>query len=304
MIRYLNRCIIQCNHNNLRFFSSKQNDATLKSKSYLIPTLKINNSISFNDSMNQLIQKIELAPMFYKDAPIVVDVSDHTELDNFKFDELMNVCVGNGLVPIGVSCNNPSDRVQDILKRYRLPIMYGTNTRSSSKSSAASTTATTATTTTTATASTTTSSSTANNVSNYSSTAMNHQMPAASTASTTIKSKPAPLVISTSLRSGQQIYAENTDLIIMGNVHSGAEAVSDGNIFIFGTLKGRALAGLSGDKSAKIITNKFEAELVSIGPAYHACETLPRTVNPNIPTTVTLQDDKLLFTSIDPNNNK
>eukprot|EP01133_Synstelium_polycarpum_P007359 gene7359-8572_t len=108
----------------------------------------------------------------------------------------------------------------------------------------------------------------------------------------------APTVIGHSLRSGQQVYAQNGDLIIMGNVHSGAEAVSDGNIFIFGALKGRALAGVSGDRSAKIIVNKFQAELVSIGPAYHACETIPRTVNPTTPTTISLgPDDKLHFTS-------
>ncbi|GAM22859.1 hypothetical protein SAMD00019534_060340 [Acytostelium subglobosum LB1] len=207
----------------------------------------------------------------------------------------------NGLVPVGVTGQSPSDALQDVLNRYRLPTISSGGRASGTLKS----TTTTATATPTATSSPT---------SNYSSQAsaeasVHHEasqsQPSQSSSPFTSALHPSrpnpPMVINHSLRSGQQVYAENTDLIIMGNVHSGAEAVADGNIIIFGSLKGRAVAGLQGDKSAKIIANKFQAELVSIGPAYHACETLPRTVNPNIPTTVSLKDDKLLFASIDPN---
>lgn len=71
-------------------------------------------------------------------------------------------------------------------------------------------------------------------------------------------------VINKTVRSGQQIYAEGSDLIIMGSVSGGAEVLADGNIHIYGSLRGRALAGVKGDNSAHIFCTKNEAELVSI----------------------------------------
>ncbi|MDH5517821.1 MAG: septum site-determining protein MinC [Gammaproteobacteria bacterium] len=73
-----------------------------------------------------------------------------------------------------------------------------------------------------------------------------------------------PRIIAKTVRSGQQIYAEGSDLIIMGSVSGGAEVLADGNIHIYGSLRGRALAGVSGNKSARIFCANNEAELVSI----------------------------------------
>lgn len=71
-------------------------------------------------------------------------------------------------------------------------------------------------------------------------------------------------IIHKPVRSGQQIYAEGSDLVIIGSVSGGAEVLADGNIHIYGVLRGRALAGVNGDKSARIFCNSNEAELVSI----------------------------------------
>jgi septum site-determining protein MinC len=70
------------------------------------------------------------------------------------------------------------------------------------------------------------------------------------------------------IRSGQQVYAKDTDLIILGSVGHGAEVIADGNIHIYGTLRGRALAGAKGNKNAKIYWQNLRAELVSIGGNY------------------------------------
>ena len=75
-------------------------------------------------------------------------------------------------------------------------------------------------------------------------------------------------VISTPVRSGQQIYAKNCDLIVTNNVSAGAELIADGNIHIYGMMRGRALAGASGDKSSQIFCTHLSAELVSIGGVY------------------------------------
>ncbi|PJC85410.1 septum site-determining protein MinC [Vibrio sp. HA2012] len=75
-------------------------------------------------------------------------------------------------------------------------------------------------------------------------------------------------VIQTPVRSGQQIYAKDSDLVILNHISAGAEVIADGSIHIHGTLRGRAIAGASGQKEAKIICQDLQAELVSIAGNY------------------------------------
>ena len=71
-------------------------------------------------------------------------------------------------------------------------------------------------------------------------------------------------IITTPVRSGQQVYAKGCDLIVMAQVSEGAEVLADGNIHIYGALRGRALAGVQGNKDARIFCHSLEAELLSI----------------------------------------
>jgi septum site-determining protein MinC len=71
-------------------------------------------------------------------------------------------------------------------------------------------------------------------------------------------------VITRPVRSGQQIYAEGADLIVLAQVSEGAEVLADGHIHVYGALRGRALAGVRGDDTARIFCQNMEAELVSI----------------------------------------
>lgn len=80
------------------------------------------------------------------------------------------------------------------------------------------------------------------------------------------------LVIDQPVRSGQQIYAQGGDLIVLAPVNAGAEVIADGNIHIYAPLRGRALAGVLGDASARIIVQSMEAELVSIAGHYQIFE--------------------------------
>jgi len=70
------------------------------------------------------------------------------------------------------------------------------------------------------------------------------------------------------IRGGQQVYARNADLIIMGNVNNSAEVLADGNVHIYGTLKGRVLAGLRGDDHSKIFVSNFDPEMILINGDY------------------------------------
>ncbi|CAM3584608.1 septum site-determining protein MinC [Parendozoicomonas haliclonae] len=76
-----------------------------------------------------------------------------------------------------------------------------------------------------------------------------------------------PKVISTPVRSGQQVY-HNGDLILTGPVSAGAEILAGGNIHAYGPFRGRALAGVNGNSKARIFCTHFEAELVSIHGHY------------------------------------
>ncbi|HID4046486.1 TPA: septum site-determining protein MinC [Pluralibacter gergoviae] len=82
-------------------------------------------------------------------------------------------------------------------------------------------------------------------------------------------------LIDTPVRSGQRIYAPNCDLIVTGHVSAGAELIADGNIHIYGMMRGRALAGASGDKEAQIFCSHLTAELVSIAGTYWLSDNIP-----------------------------
>ena len=79
-------------------------------------------------------------------------------------------------------------------------------------------------------------------------------------------------IFSHPIRSGQQVYAPDGDLIILGTVSAGAEVIADGNIHIYGALRGRALAGVKGDIEPRIFCQSLEAELVSIAGRYRISE--------------------------------
>ncbi|NOU50198.1 septum site-determining protein MinC [Pseudoalteromonas sp. JBTF-M23] len=83
-----------------------------------------------------------------------------------------------------------------------------------------------------------------------------------------------PQIVQTTVRSGQQIYAKNRDLIVLGAVSHGAEVIADGNIHIYGTLRGRAIAGAQGYDEAAIYCQRLEAELVSINGSYWISDSL------------------------------
>jgi septum site-determining protein MinC len=81
-------------------------------------------------------------------------------------------------------------------------------------------------------------------------------------------------LITQPVRSGQQIYAKNSDLIVIASVSPGAELLADGNNHIYGRLKGRALAGVTGNQNARIFCQNLEAELVAIAGHYWLSEDL------------------------------
>ena len=100
------------------------------------------------------------------------------------------------------------------------------------------------------------------------------------------------------VRSGTQIYAKNTDLVILSAINAGAECLADGNIHCYGPLRGRALAGAAGDTNAHIFCESLEAELIAIAGHYLTKEQIkvPKIKQPLIH--IFLKDGKLQIEGI------
>ena len=79
----------------------------------------------------------------------------------------------------------------------------------------------------------------------------------------------------TAVRSGQQLYAEGCDLTVLTTVGAGAEVIADGSIHVYGSLRGRALAGAQGNPEARIFCREFHAELVAIAGHYKVLDDIP-----------------------------
>lgn len=104
-------------------------------------------------------------------------------------------------------------------------------------------------------------------------------------------------IIEQTVRSGQQIYAKGTDLIVRGTVGAGAEVIADGNIHIYGTLRGKAIAGAAGDSSKRIFCANLQAELVSVAGNYWLSESLQGNLWGKA-ACVRLQDDQLVLAEL------
>lgn len=87
--------------------------------------------------------------------------------------------------------------------------------------------------------------------------------------------RPPSLMQHQPVRSGQRIYARHSDLVVTSMVGAGAEVIADGCVHIYGTLRGRAMAGARGEVTARLFCQEFHAELVSIAGVFRVFETLP-----------------------------
>jgi septum site-determining protein MinC len=106
------------------------------------------------------------------------------------------------------------------------------------------------------------------------------------------------LVVDKPLRSGQQAYAKGGDLVVQAAVNAGAEVLADGNIHVYGPLRGKAVAGSRGNTEARIFTTCLEPELIAIAGVYRTTETpLPKDVAGK-PAMVRLVDGVLVMTPL------
>jgi len=104
------------------------------------------------------------------------------------------------------------------------------------------------------------------------------------------KPKPTSLLLESPVRSGQSVIFAEGDVTVLGSVSSGAEIVAGGSIHIYGTLRGRAMAGVNGNPAARIYCQKIEAELLAIDGYYQTAEQIDASVR-NGPAQAWLEGD-------------
>jgi septum site-determining protein MinC len=106
------------------------------------------------------------------------------------------------------------------------------------------------------------------------------------------------LVLDQPIRSGQSVVFERGDVTVLGSVASGAEVMAGGSVHIYGTLRGRAIAGLGGNSAARIFCSKLQAELLAIDGVYQTADDMPAKILGK-PVQVWLDGEQMKITVLD-----
>jgi septum site-determining protein MinC len=181
-------------------------------------------------SLEQTLRnQITRSPQFFANAPIVLDLKGSSGFGETQdFLEMRRMLASLTLVPVGVQNANPEQQVAALAAGLGLLTAPATSRRSTATTTAA----------------------------------------APSRAASAPAAQGKSLLITEPVRSGTQIYAPGGDVIVVRSVSAGAEIIADGHIHVYGALRGRAIAGATGDASARIFVGRLEAELVSIAGRY------------------------------------
>ncbi|UEM21887.1 septum site-determining protein MinC [Skermanella mucosa] len=201
----------------------------------------------------QLLSKIRQAPNFFRNAPVVLDLDDLEEgAGPADFIDFVVTLRQNSLIPVGIQGGTPAQQAAAF--EAGLTVMpTGRPSREPERDFQRP----------------------APGRAPTDPLPPRNPMPQAETAPEFQKTT---LIITEPVRSGRQIYAARGDLIVLGPVSAGAELLADGNIHVYSSLRGRALAGISGDTAARIFCHSLEAELVSIAGLYRVSEDLDASV--------------------------
>ncbi|MDP1557397.1 MAG: septum site-determining protein MinC [Nitrosomonas sp.] len=241
-----------------------------KSSSTLFVPILILYSNDLHNVEQSLYEKINQAPDFFRNSPLVFDVQElNKRAQDLDITVLASLLRRIGLFPIGIRGGSEQQNKQAEELFIAIDAI-----RSSDSSSVPAETPKPAV-----------------------------IIPDASPTSAAVKPTAIPLpaaipttIISHPIRSGQRIYAKG-DLIILSQVSAGAEIMAEGNIHVYNTLRGRALAGVQGNKDARIFCFDLQAELISIAGDYKTSEDLDKSLRKK-PVQIYLQDRALIIKDI------
>jgi len=214
--------------------------ADLRADSFTLPVLRLIQADM--DAVSAVIEeKQEQAPEFFRNTPVIIDLQALEPGSGMvEFPLLVGVLRGAGMIPIGV--RGGTDTLNASAQAMELAIFSGGQQEQEApppqKPEPAAEPA--------------------------SQAASQADVPAASSGQTMTITRP--------VRSGQRIYAAGGDLIVLSQVGSGAEVMADGNIHIYGALRGRAFAGVKGNQEARVFCHALYPELVAVAGRYVVSE--------------------------------
>jgi septum site-determining protein MinC len=202
----------------------------------------------------ELAEQVSRSPGFYADAPVIIDLKDSLSCTSIgDYVALKTVLRRHRMIPVGVQNASALQQRAAIAVDLAPFAMTGTGRKGSERPAPAQTTTAQTTTTQAATA----------------------DASASASSSATAVAGTRSRLVTQPVRSGTQIYARGGDLVIVAPVSAGAEVIADGHIHVYGTLRGRAIAGASGDAEARIFVHRLEAELLCVAGRYLVNEAIP-----------------------------
>ena len=220
----------------------------LKAAGFTLPVIRLLNG-NMEVVAEQIRAKVEQAPEFFHNTPVVIDLAAFQEgAGEVEFPLLVGLLRGYGMIPFGVRGGSKSQQAAAVA--MDLAVLGDAYARSTKAPAAAG-------------------------------------GPEAGRAAV-----PTFTLVTRPVRSGQLIYAAGGDLSVIAPVSSGAELQADGNIHVYGVLRGRAQAGHRGNVEARIFCQDLQAELLSVAGHYRVAENIPADLR-GVPVQVYL-DQKIL----------
>jgi len=212
----------------------------LKGSVFTLPVLQIRTG-SIDEIESELTQRLSAALAFFKHAPVVIDL-EKLSGEGLDFGALLKLLARRDLVSVGVK--NGTAQQNALAVGAGLAVLKGGPLQDILAEG---------------------------KVTEYT----GAQKSTEKTRPVSKKTEPLPTaakIVTQPVRSGQQVYARGGDLIVMAAVNPGAEIVADGNIHVYAPMKGRALAGVLGDTTARIFCQSMQAELIAIAGNFRVFE--------------------------------
>lgn len=217
--------------------ATKQVTAVMRARMVSLTVLELFGS-DLEELERQLQEKTAQAPAFFRHAPLLLDFENFdAEVDITWLDSACKLIGANDFVHVGITGADPA--LEDAARSQGLAIWPpGGGVRQDPESKQT-------------------------------------QPEKPQEASPQTPEQSVTKVLHQQVRSGQRVYAQGGDLIVLASVNTGAEILADGNIHVYGTLRGRALAGVQGNESARIFCHDLQADLVAIAGFYVINDDLP-----------------------------
>lgn len=214
-----------------------ERDNELKGTTFTISVLHLSDGNP--DRIRQLLEaKVAQAPQFFNCAPLVLNVERLSEIPDFE--QLRELVESEDFVLVGIT-GARDETMKTAAKAAGLAVMVSGKSRKTDPEPAAP---------------------------------APDPVEAAPVAPVQAPMEPSKVHVGP-VRSGQQIYAAGTSLVVLGSVSPGAEVIADDSIHIYGALRGRAIAGAKGNPLARIYCQQLQAELLSIAGTFQLSDALP-----------------------------